>query len=111
MNSDSSREKDAREIVESLSVKRYIIHLDKDKETRERFVVVGNKEYLVGDDLCTCDNFLRQISTPKEESSKTPECKHILALKIARNESKWETYHLSVEEYRQIRPYLWGKKV
>ena len=111
MKMGKKREQEARELVNSSAVKRYIIDLGAEKGTRERYIVVGNKEYLVDENVCTCDDYQRQISSVKRDQPRIPLCKHILALRIAQSESKWDTFRISVEEYRALRPYLWGKKI
>jgi len=108
-----SREQEARKLVDSKAVKRYVIVVGNGKQNRERFVVVGQAgEYVVEDDACSCQDFRRHLESTREESGshKTPLCKHCLALRLAREESGWETYYLSLEEYRSLRPYFWKRK-
>lgn len=97
MTSDfSNRLKDAEELVNRNSVKKYIIN-----GKAERWVVVGNtKEYLnmIDPYWCSCYDF--QHSGMNDQ---VPKCKHNLAVQFAIKEDKFDTIHLSKEEYQYIR--------
>ncbi|UCE14012.1 MAG: hypothetical protein JSV04_02250 [Candidatus Heimdallarchaeota archaeon] len=92
----SNRLKDAKEIVNSDRVKKYIIN-----DNIYRWVVVGNtREYLVMIDpyWCRCYDF--QHSSLNDH---TPKCKHNLAVKIALQKDHYDIVHLSKEEYDFVR--------
>jgi predicted nucleic acid-binding Zn finger protein len=92
----SHRIKDAKKLVERNSVKKYIID-----ERIERWVVVGNsKEYLVFIDpfWCRCFDFQRNVL-----NNRVSLCKHNIAVKIAIQEEKYDTFNLSKDEYDYIR--------
>ncbi len=97
MTSDfSNRLKDAMELVNRNSVKKYIIN-----GKTERWVVVGNtREYLnmIDPYWCSCYDF--QHSGMDDQ---VPKCKHNLAVQLAIKEEIYDTFHLSKEEYDFIR--------
>ncbi|MFX1286755.1 MAG: hypothetical protein ACFFB5_24165 [Promethearchaeota archaeon] len=96
----SNRLKEAKELVRTNSVKRYIISKDNDHNV-ERWVVVGKtREYLVMIDpyWCRCYDFQHNAL-----ENRVSQCKHNIAVQIARQEEEFETFHLNKEEYDYIR--------
>jgi len=92
----------ARKVVDGHLVKQYIVA----PMGISRFFVVGaDKEYFVTRDSCSCESFQRAITTGKQQI-----CKHIRALEITLQENTIEVFHISTEEYRELRPYLFGTK-
>lgn len=92
----SNRLKDAKELVNSDRVKKYIIN-----GSVYRWVVVGyTREYLVmiDPDWCRCYDFQHSAL-----DDRVPKCKHNIAVKIALQEDKYDTVHLSKEEYDFVR--------
>jgi predicted nucleic acid-binding Zn finger protein len=95
-------EKRAQSVVERRLVKEYIIS----PMNNSRFFVVGkDKEYFVTRDSCSCESFQREVITGKQRV-----CKHIRALEIALQENQVDTFHISVEEYRELRKHLFEIK-
>lgn len=68
----------------------------------KRWLILGKtKEYLVTKDSCTCRDFLTKLL--KKEQSK---CKHILLFLSALETKEFDTYEITISEYRELRPYL-----
>ncbi len=96
----SNRLKDAKELVNKNSVKRYIVG-EKDTRKVERWVVVGNtREYLIMVDpyWCRCYDFQHSVL-----NNRVPQCKHNIAVRIALREDQYDTFYLSKKEYDFIR--------
>lgn len=82
----------------SYEVKCYIIQ----PNNSIRWLVLGKtKEYLVTKYSCTCRDFLTK--TRKNEIKK---CKHIISYLKALENNMFDSYNISISEFREIRPYL-----
>lgn len=93
----TSRLQDAEKLVKTDSVKKYIID-----DLFERWIVVGNsRNYLIITEpqWCRCYDFQKDLHL----NDVIPQCKHNLAVKIAINKNKFDTFHLSKSEYDFIR--------
>ncbi len=96
----SNRLKDAEDLVNSNSVKKYVISVNNDLDV-ERWVVVGHKrEYLIVVDpyWCRCYDFQHSVL-----NNRVPQCKHNIAVQIAKRKEKYDIFCLSKEEYDFIR--------
>ncbi|UCG00484.1 MAG: hypothetical protein JSW11_12720 [Candidatus Heimdallarchaeota archaeon] len=96
----SARLKEAKDLVEKESVKKYIINFSSTQQV-ERWLVVGNtREYLVMMDpyWCRCYDFQHSVL-----NNRVSKCKHNLAVQLALRDSKFDTYCLNKEEYDFIR--------
>ncbi|UCG89752.1 MAG: hypothetical protein JSU57_04605 [Candidatus Heimdallarchaeota archaeon] len=96
----SNRLKEAKELVKNYSVKRYIISENNDRKV-ERWVVVGKtREYLIMIDpyWCRCYDFQHNVL-----NNQVSQCKHNIAVQIALREDKYNTFHLTKEEYDYVR--------
>ncbi|MFX0123731.1 MAG: hypothetical protein ACFFAE_08845 [Candidatus Hodarchaeota archaeon] len=99
----STRLKDAEELVENKSVKRYVISSNSTLQV-ERWIVVGNtREYLIMVDpyWCRCYDFQHSVL-----NNRVPQCKHNLAVQIALRDKKFDTFYLDKDEYDFIRSEL-----
>ncbi len=84
-------------------VKQYIIT----PSNKSRFFVIGaDREYFVTHNSCSCESFQRSLGVENQKI-----CKHIRAVEIALQEKKVETFHISRDEYRELRSYLFGIKI
>ncbi|MFW9779646.1 MAG: hypothetical protein ACFFE8_12390 [Candidatus Heimdallarchaeota archaeon] len=95
----SDRLNDAKQLVLEQRVKKYLIEGE-----IAYWVVVGNtREYLVFIDpfWCRCYDFQQRLLTET-----VVQCKHVLAVQLACQESKYGTVILSKDEYVYIRPYF-----
>lgn len=96
----STRIEDAKKLVETNCVKKYVISYNNIQQ-EERWVVVGKtREYLIMVDpyWCRCYDFQHSVL-----NNRVPHCKHNLAIQIALRENKFDTYFLEKEEYDFIR--------
>lgn len=96
----NNRLKDAEELVQKNSVKRYIINENGNQKV-ERWVVVGKtREYLIMIDpfWCRCYDFQHSVL-----NNRVPQCKHNIAVQIALREEKYDTFSVSKEEYDFLR--------
>jgi predicted nucleic acid-binding Zn finger protein len=86
----------------SFSVKRYIIK----PNNVSRWLVIGtSKEYLVTPYSCTCKDFFIKI-TKKEKSI----CKHIALLNDAMKTNEFDSYEISIQEFKKLRQFLFEIK-
>ena len=68
----------------------------------KRWIVLGTtKDYLVTHNSCTCRDFLLKIA--KKE---TAICKHITLFHDALVKKEFDTYYITIQEYKSLRPYL-----
>lgn len=82
----------------SYDVKCYLIQPNNIK----RWLILGKtKEYLVTEKSCTCRDFLMKLT--KKEQGK---CKHIVLLKESINTNEFDTYSITIQEFRKLRPFL-----
>lgn len=82
----------------SYNVKCYLIQ----PNNIRRWLVLGRiKEYLVTEKSCTCRDFLMKL-TKKEQG----ECKHIVLLKESIEKNEYDTYTISIQEFRKLRYFL-----
>ena len=83
-------------------VKRYVIL----PNNAIRWLVVGErKEYFLTPTSCTCHNFMVQLLSQKEVR-----CKHLRLLHEALRTGVYDEYTLTALEYRELRPYLYGRR-
>ena len=72
----------------------------------KRWVVLGTtKEYLVTHNSCTCRDFLLKI-TKKEKAF----CKHLALFHTAFTKKEYDTYYITIQEFRSLRPYFFELK-
>ena len=82
----------------SFPVKCYIISPNNNR----RWIVIGKtKEYLVTEFSCTCRDYLSKIM--KKEGAK---CKHMIQYLQALESNQYDTYNISAQEFRDLRPYI-----
>ena len=82
----------------SFNVKCYSIQPNNNK----RWLVLGKtKEYLVTKTSCTCRDFLLKLT--KQEFGL---CKHIVLLEESIKKGEFDTYIITNQEYKKLRPYL-----
>ena len=68
----------------------------------KRWLVLGTtKEYVVTQNSCTCRDFI--LKTTKKEKAF---CKHLVLLENAINKKEFDTYDITIQEYKQLRNYL-----
>ncbi|MHA2362775.1 MAG: hypothetical protein ACXAC7_02375 [Candidatus Hodarchaeales archaeon] len=86
----------------SLFLKRYLIG----QTQKERWVVVGKRqEYLLTDVSCNCRHFMVQALKSPEER-----CKHLEIRHQAKNEKNFDTFEITTETWRILRPYFFKQK-
>jgi len=62
------------------------------KKYRDFFIVVGNEEYIVDDEFCTCKDFQINLKLKKP-------CAHILALFIAKRLNLYDEFDMYYVDY------------
>lgn len=68
----------------------------------KRWLVLGTtKEYIVTHNSCTCRDFI--LKTTKKEKAF---CKHLSLLENAIQKNEFDSYDITIQEYRQLREYL-----
>jgi predicted nucleic acid-binding Zn finger protein len=65
---------------------------DRVKKYRDFFIVVGEEDYIVEDNFCTCNDFQINLKGRKP-------CSHIIALKIARIMGRYRKYNRYYVDY------------
>lgn len=69
------------------------------------FLVGKTREYFLSESTCTCHSFMINKKVGEERT-----CKHLILLKEAKEVGLYDEVILSVQEYVDLRPYLYQKK-